>query len=76
MLSEDRLGQLRDAICKQVGSVLGSRRFQEWAEREKVPLGDLIVFNNSFLHRGNTSKSKLYLCGAARSEHRAGDPAG
>jgi hypothetical protein len=65
MLSEDRLDQVCDAVCKQVGSVLGSRRFQEWAEREKVPLGDLIVFNNSFLHRAqssNTSKSKLYLC--------------
>jgi hypothetical protein len=65
MSSQDQLDQLYDAICKQVGSVLGSRRFQGWAQQEQVPSGDLIVFNNSFLHRGqsgSTSKSKQYLC--------------
>ena len=65
MPSQDQLDQLYNAICKQVGCVLGSRRFQSWAQQEQVPPGDLIVFNNSFLHRGqsgSTSKSKQYLC--------------
>jgi hypothetical protein len=65
MPSQDQLDQLYDAICKQVGSVLGSRRFQAWTQEEQVPSGDLIVFNNSFLYRGqsgSTIKSKQYLC--------------
>ena len=64
MPSQDQLDQLYNAICKQVGCVLGSRRFLGWAQQEQVPPGDLIVFYISFLHRGqsgSTSKSKQYL---------------
>jgi hypothetical protein len=65
MPSQDQLDRVYDTICKQVGSILGTQRFEDWAQQEQVPPGDLIVFNNSFLHRGQsstTSKSKQYLC--------------
>lgn len=65
MPSPEQLERVHSAICTQIGSVLGSQRFQDWAQREKTPSGDLIVFNNSFLYRGQgggTTKSKQYLC--------------
>jgi len=58
-----------------VARILGSQTFQEWSERESLRVGDLIVFNNSFLYRENltgTSKSKKYLCVTLDSD---GEPA-
>jgi hypothetical protein len=48
-----------------VAGLLGSPTFAEWAKRETLQVGDLIVFNNSFLYRESltgTTKSKKYLC--------------
>jgi hypothetical protein len=63
--SAEQIDRVYKAICYQVSSVLGSQIFDDWRRKDKVPVGGLIVFNNSFLSRRErmgTSKSKDYLC--------------
>ena len=75
MSSEDQIGRIYDAVCQEVARILGSQTFQEWKEHEALRVGDLIVFNNSFLYRENltgTTKSKKYLCVTLDSD---GEPA-
>jgi hypothetical protein len=65
MLTEEQIGPIYSAICKAVSSILGSPTFEAWVKREQPQVGDLMVFNNSFLYRENltgTTKSKKYLC--------------
>ena len=53
-----------ESIENQVLAVLASNAFQEWIESEKPREGDLVILNNSFLHRegiANRSKSIRYL---------------
>jgi hypothetical protein len=73
--SEEHVNRIYRAVCQEVARILGSQTFQEWKERESLQIGDLIVFNNSFLYRENlsgTSKSKKYLCVTLDSD---GEPA-
>ena len=65
MPSEEQIGPIFGAICKAVSSILGSPIFEAWAKREEPQVGDLMIFNNSFLYRESltgTTKSKKYLC--------------
>jgi hypothetical protein len=65
MPSDDQIGLVYKAVCQAVGRILGSQTFEAWAKREEPQVGDLMVFNNSFLYRENltgTTKSKKYLC--------------
>ncbi len=65
MPSQKQISRVYQAVCQEVARILGSQTFQDWKERESLKVGDLIVFNNSFLYRENltgTSKSKKYLC--------------
>ena len=65
MPSPEQIGRVYTAACQAVGRILGSRMFEEWTKREPLQVGDLIVFNNSFLYReslSGTTKSKQYLC--------------
>jgi hypothetical protein len=65
MPSEEKIGLVYTAVCQAVSGILGSQTFGTWAKREQPQVGDLMVFNNSFLYRENltgTTKSKKYLC--------------
>ena len=65
MPSAEQIDQVFKAVCHQVSGILGSQIFKDWCHKERVAVGDLIVFNNSFLSRRapmGTSKSKDYLC--------------
>ena len=75
MPSQKQISRVYQAVCQEVARILGSQTFQDWKERESLKVGDLIVFNNSFLYRENltgTSKSKKYLCVTLDSD---GEPA-
>jgi hypothetical protein len=75
MPSPEQINRVYQPGCQEVARILGSRTFQDWKERESLRVGDLIVFNNSFLYRENltgTSKSKKYLCMTLDSD---GEPA-
>jgi hypothetical protein len=75
MPSEKQVNRVHRAVCQEVANILGSQTFQDWKDRESLRIGDLIVFNNSFLYRENltgTSKSKKYLCVTLDSD---GEPA-
>ena len=64
MTSSEQVNRVYTAVCQEVARLLGSQTFQSWKERESLRVGDLIVFNNSFLYRENltgTTKSKKYL---------------
>lgn len=53
------------AAGQEIARILGSKTFLNWKKGESLQVGDLIVFNNSFLYRENitgTTKSKKYLC--------------
>ena len=65
MPSDDQIGRVYNAVCQAVSRILGSQTFESWVKREQPQVGDLMVFNNSFLYRENltgTTKSKKYLC--------------
>lgn len=65
MPSDDQIGLVYTAVCQAVSGILGSQTFADWVKREQPQVGDLMVFNNSFLYRENltgTTKSKKYLC--------------
>lgn len=65
MPSEDQIDRIYAAVCQAVSNILGSQTFGAWAKREQPQVGDLMVFNNSFLYREyltSTTKSKKYLC--------------
>jgi hypothetical protein len=65
MPSEAQIGRVYTAVCQAVGRILGSQTFEDWTKHEKLQVGDLIVFNNSFLYREGltgTTKNKKYLC--------------
>jgi hypothetical protein len=65
MPSAEQIDRVYKAVCHQVSGILGSQIFKDWCHKERVAVGDLIVFNNSFLSRRapmGTSKSKDYLC--------------
>jgi hypothetical protein len=65
MPSEDQIDRIYTVVCQAVSNILGSQTFEAWAKREQPQVGDLMVFNNSFLYRENltsTTKSKKYLC--------------
>lgn len=65
MPSQEQIDLVYKAVCQAVSAILGSQTFETWAKREQPQVGDLIVFNNSFLYRENltsTTKSKKYLC--------------
>jgi hypothetical protein len=50
---------LCDSISEQLVNVLTSEIFQNWLSQERVRAGDLLILNNSFLHRdGIASRSK------------------
>lgn len=54
-----------DTIGEQLISVLTSEAFQAWLTKERARPGDLLVLNNSFLHRegiANRTKNIKYLC--------------
>ena len=75
MSSQEQVNRIYRAVCQEVARILGSQTFQAWKEREPLRLGDLIVFNNSFLYRESltgTTKSKKYLCVTLDSD---GEPA-
>jgi hypothetical protein len=63
--SPEKINQVHTAVCQAVGRLLASQTFEDWTKREALQVGDLIVFNNSFLYRESltgTTKSKKYLC--------------
>jgi hypothetical protein len=65
MPSSDQISRVYSAVCQAVGRILGSQMFDAWKDRASLQVGDLIVFNNSFLYRESltgTTKSKKYLC--------------
>jgi hypothetical protein len=65
MPSPEQIDRVYTAACQAVGRILGSQTFDDWTKHEKLQVGDLIVFNNSFLYReslSGTTKSKNYLC--------------
>jgi hypothetical protein len=65
MPSPEKIDRVYTAVCHAVGRLLGSQMFEDWTKREAPQVGDLIIFNNSFLYRENltgTTKSKKYLC--------------
>ena len=65
MPSPEQVDRVYAAVCQAVGRLLGSQTFQDWEKHETLQVGDLIVFNNSFLYRESltgTTKSKKYLC--------------
>jgi hypothetical protein len=65
MPSQEQVNKVYRAVGQEVARILGSHTFQDWKKRESLQVGDLIVFNNSFLYRENltgTTKSKKYLC--------------
>ena len=65
MSSPEQIGRVYTAVCRAVGRLLGSQTFKDWEKHEALQVGDLIVFNNSFLYRESltgTTKSKKYLC--------------
>jgi hypothetical protein len=51
MPSEDQIDRIYAAACQAVSNILGSQTFGAWAKREQPQVGDLMVFNNSFLYR-------------------------
>src|ERR1035438_3850325 len=58
-----------DLLCESIGeqlvNVLTSDAFRTWISNERAKAGDLLILNNSFLHRdgiANRSKSIKYLC--------------
>jgi hypothetical protein len=58
-----------DLVCESVGeqlvNILTSESFRAWLGNERAKHGDLIILNNSFLHRdgiASRSKSVKYLC--------------
>lgn len=59
MAEDVAIHRVAQAINKAVGRVLASAPYREWAVREPLRPGDLLVFNNSFLYReGITTKAK------------------
>lgn len=75
MPSEEQVGLVYTAVCQAISAILGSQTFKAWAKRDQPQVGDLMVFNNSFLYRENltgTTKSKKYLC---VSLHPSAEPA-
>ena len=65
MPSPEQIDRVYTAACQAVGRLLGSQTFKDWENHEALQVGDLIVFNNSFLYRESltgTTKSKKYLC--------------
>jgi hypothetical protein len=65
MSANARIGPVYTTIGQEVARILGSKTFSDWKRDESLQVGDLIVFNNSFLYRESitgTTKSKKYLC--------------
>jgi hypothetical protein len=66
-----RVDLICDAIGEQIISVLTSDAFREWLGQEHPRAGDLLILNNSFLHRdgiASRSKSIKYLCVAVEPD--------
>ena len=65
MASAEQIDRVYICVCQAVGRILGSPMFKDWTKHASLQVGDLIVFNNSFLYRESfigTTKSKKYLC--------------
>jgi hypothetical protein len=75
MPSSEQLNAVYRGVCQEVAGILGSQTFEDWKKDEPLHVGDLIIFNNSFLYREGltgTTKSKKYLCVTLDSD---GEPA-
>lgn len=65
MSGDARIDPVYAAVGQEMARILGSQTFLDWKNDESPQVGDLIIFNNSFLYRENitgTTKSKKYLC--------------
>ena len=62
-MAQQKGTMIRELIDRQVSAVLGSIIVSDWIESQTLRPDDLVVFNNSFLYRGNAKsvKSSEYL---------------